>query len=186
MPNPQRQTSFLALAGAVIALSALRVCSAVQVTLWSGKGQVTHTNGFVRDEDKILRVLTGFYGGATAFPIHRLRDTYSGRSLAARPVHILHLSDDGITTLFEADERGNSGWVVAARALAAARGGGTMALNIAPQWAAQDGAGFAGVLRRAREEQGWSIHPIARMEDLLEFARAFSRRHYSVASEVAA
>jgi hypothetical protein len=186
MPNPQRQTSFLALAGAVIALSALRVGSAVQVTLWSGKGQVTHTNGFVRDEDKILRVLTGFYGGATAFPIHRLRDTYSSRGLAARPVHILHLSDDGITTLFDADELGNGGWVVAAQALAAARGGGTMALNIAPQWTAQDGAGFAGVLRRARDEQGWSIHPIARMEHLLEFARAFSRRHYSDLSEVAA
>jgi hypothetical protein len=178
MPNPQRQTSFLALAGAVIALSALRAGSAVQVTLWSGKGQVTHTNGFVRDEDKILRVLTGFYGGATAFPIHRLRDTYAGRSSAARPVHILHLSDDGITTLFDPDEHGNSGWLVAARALTAARGGGTMALNIGPQWEQR-----IPVLRRARDEQGWSIHPIARMEDLLEFSRAFSRRNYSGTDE---
>jgi hypothetical protein len=186
MPNPQQRTSFLALAGAVIALSALRVGSAVQVTLWSGKREVTHTSGFVRDEDKILRVLTGFYGGATAFPIHRLRDTYSSRPLAARPVHILHLSDDGITTLFDADERGHSGWDVAAKALAVARAGGTMALNIAPDWDAQARVGFASVLRRARDEQGWAIHPVARMEDLLAFARAFSIRHYSQTSEVAA
>jgi hypothetical protein len=185
MPNPQQKTSFLALAGAVIALSALRAGSAVQVTLWSGKMQVTHTEGFVRNEDAILRVLTGFFGGATAFPIHRLRDTYAGRAPTARPVHILHLSDDGITTLFDADEHGYSGWLVAAQALAAARGGGTMALNIASTWEAHAQVGVGAVLRRARDEQGWTIHPIARMEDLLDFARAFSRRHYSGANDEA-
>jgi hypothetical protein len=185
MPNPQQRTSFLALAGTVIALSALRAGSAVQVTLWSGKNQVTHTAGFVRNEDMILRVLTGFFGGATAFPIHRLRDTYAGRAPTARPVHILHLSDDGITTLFDADERGNSGWLVAGQALSAARGGGTMALNIAPAWEAHAHVGVGAMLRRARDEQGWMIHPIAHMEDLLDFARAFSRRHYSGADEEA-
>jgi hypothetical protein len=178
MPNPQQQISYLALAGAVIALSALRAGSRVQATLWSDKRQVTHTNGFVREEEKILRVLTGFYGGGTAFPIHRLRDTFAARSTTARPVHILMISDDGITTMFDTDERGNSGWDVAAHALELGRAGGTMALNLPHNWEART-ADFVTDLRRARKTQHWDIHAIERMEDLLEFARAFSQRHYN-------
>lgn len=123
MPNPQTHTSYLALAGAVVALSALRSGSRVQVTLWSGKRQVLHTDGFVRSEEAILRVLTGFFGGATAFPIHRLRDTYAKRTLSDRAVHILHLSDDGITTMFDQDERGGSGWDISAHVLGTCAGG---------------------------------------------------------------
>lgn len=181
MPNPQQQTSYLALAGAVIALSALRVGARVQVTLWSGKHEVMHTGGFVRDEDKILRVLTGYYGASTSFPIHRLRDTFANRAVTARAVHILMISDDGITTMFDRDEHGASGWDIAAHALAAGRAGGTMALKLPRTWD-HAGAGFMGEvansLRRAQREQGWHIHAIERMEDLLEFARAFSRIHY--------
>ena len=180
MPNPQHQTSYLALAGAVIALSALRAGSSVQVTLWSGKDEVMHTDGFVRDEDKILRVLTGFYGGATSFPIHRLRTTFANRPTTARPVHILMISDDGITTMFDRDERRNSGWDIAARALAAGRAGGTMALKLPHDWE-QTRYVLPHVvksLQRARLEQGWDIHAIERMEDLMDFARGFSRRYY--------
>ncbi len=179
MPNPQQHTSWLALAGAVIALSALRVGAAVQATLWSGTRQELHTPGFVRDEHAILAVLTGYFGGATAFPIHRLRETFARRGPNDRPVHILMISDDGITTMFAADERGNSGWDIAARALAAGRAGGTMALNIPSQWDRPPMKSYyATDLLRARSEQGWAIHAIERMEDLLAFARAFSRAHY--------
>ncbi len=178
MPDPQRQISFVALAGAVIALSALRAGSRVQVTLWSGKHQVTHTDGFVSDQDSVLRVLTGFYGGGTTFPIHRLRDTFANRPASARPAHILMISDDGIITMFDADEHGNSGWKVSAQAMMAGRAGGTMALNIPEDWEIR-GYGNPGIaLQRARREQGWDIHAIAQMQDLLEFARRFSRRHY--------
>ncbi|MGY0612551.1 hypothetical protein [Luteimonas sp. A501] len=185
MPDPRWQVSYLALAGAIVSLSALRSGSRVQATLWSGKQQVLHTDGFVRSEEAILRVLTGFFGGATAFPIHRLRETYASRAPTDRAVHILHLSDDGITTLFDDDERGNSGWDVSARALAAARGGGTMALNLpAPLPAGPDPEAawhWMTDLLRARQA-GWAIHSIRDMEDLLEFARAFARRHYAASS----
>ena len=182
MPNPIVQTSYLTLAGAIIALSALRAGSNVKVTLWSGKHQQMQTDGFCRDEDSILRVLTGFYGGATAFPINRLRETYS-RAIA-RPTHILMISDDGITTMFEKDELGNSGWDVAANALETGRAGGTMALNLRPDWetASQAGSYYGHIsrdLQRARKEQGWDLHPITRFEDLVDFARAFSQRHYA-------
>lgn len=181
MPNPQVRTSYLALAGTIIALSALRAGASIQVTLWSGKNQYMHTRGFVRDEDSILRVLTGFYGGATCFPIHLLRETFL--KPRARPTHILMISDDGINTMFEKDEKGNSGWDVSASALAAGGAGGTMALNLSENWENEQGhhwlQGAYADLKRARQEQGWEIHAVSRFEDLMEFARAFSRRHYA-------
>jgi hypothetical protein len=129
-------------------------------------------------------VLTGFYGGATCFPIHHLRGTYAQRNQRARAVHILMISDDGITTMFDNDERGNSGWQVAEHALAVARAGGTMALNIPVNWMGIGSAYSAGgepwneTLQRAEREQGWCVHAIQRQEDLLQFAREFSRRNY--------
>ncbi|STQ92767.1 Uncharacterised protein [Janthinobacterium lividum] len=180
MPNPQAHTSFLTLAGAVIALSALRAGAKVQVTLWSGKNEVMQTPGFVRDEDMILGVLTEFFGGGTCFPIHRLRQTYAAKR--ERPAHILMISDDGITSMFDNDELGNSGWDISAKALAQGGAGGTMALNLERDW---EGAAANkwlqktyDDLKRARREQGWDIHAVERYEDLLDFARAFSRRHY--------
>lgn len=180
MPNPQLQVSYLSMAGAIIALSALRAGSSVQVTLWSGKDEYMHTAGFIRDENEILRVLTGFYGGATCFPIHRLRQTFCEAGKRVRPAHILMISDDGITTMFDKDERGNSGWDISAQALAAAGGGGSMALDIRADWeTADDNWNTCADLRRARAEQGWEIFAISRQEDLVDFAKAFSRRHYT-------
>lgn len=177
MPDPTQRISYLALAGAIVALSALRSGSRVQVTLWSGKPQVIDTAGFVRDEDRILRVLTGYFGGATCFPIHRLRETFSHRQPGDRPVHILMISDDGITTMFDRDERNNSGWDIAAQALAKGGAGGTMALNIPAEW--ENDTRWAPALVRARDEQGWHIHPVAQQEQLVDFARAFARMHYA-------
>lgn len=169
MPNPQQRISYLTLAGAIIALSALRTGARVQASLWSGKHQLVSTNGFVRNEDEILAVLTGYFGGATAFPIHKLRDTYADRPRDARAAHILHISDDGISTMFDSDERGNSGWDIAAMALLKARGGGTMALNL---WRDQ-----LPWIKPARA-QGWVIETVTSFEQLIEFARAFARRNY--------
>ena len=172
MPNPQHSVSFLTLAGAIIALSAFRAGARVQATLWSGKNQFLTTPGFVRDEKAVLRVLTGYFGGGTAFPIHILRDTTAARTKRDKPVHVLVISDDGVTTMFDADERGNSGWDVARQALAAGRAGGTLVLNYL-NWA-KDKA-----LIRAQTE-GWSIHSIRDWAELVTFAREFSRKTYSV------
>jgi hypothetical protein len=178
MPNPQQLTSYPALAGAVLCLSALRAGARVQATLWSGKNQVTSTDGFVRDEEAILRVLTGFYGGGTAFPIPTLRDTYTSRR-RARPAHILVISDDGVSTMFDNDERGNSGWDIAAMALQVARGGGTFVVNIPENWDELGPRATAyAQIRRARDQQGWHVHPVASWEQLVEFARQFSRLRY--------
>lgn len=173
MPNPQYSTSFLTLAGAIISLSALRAGSRVKATLWSGKHDFQTTGEFLRDEKAILKILTGYIGGATAFPIHLLRDTFQSRKPNDRPVHVLVISDDGVDTMFEKDEKGNSGWDVAKMALDRGRGGGTMVLNLWQDWQKTP------VLVRA-SEQGWSVHRVQTWEQLVEFARAFSRAKYGM------
>ena len=172
MPNPQITVSYLTLAGAIIALSALRVGARVQATLWSGAREFETTRGFVNDARAILQILTGYLGDGTAFPIHQLRDTYQNRKPSDRPVHILIISDDGVTTMYQKDERGNDGYAIAQMALEKARGGGTLVLNLlAPVEKIPD-------LVRA-QNQGWQIYSIRSWEDLVEFARAFSRMTYA-------
>ncbi len=180
MPNPQQLTSFPALAGAILCLSAFRAGARVQATLWSGKNQFTTTPGFVHDEGVVLRVLTGYFGGGTAFPIHVLRDTYADRKPDARPAHVLLISDDGVSTMFDPDERGDSGWDIAAMALERAAGGGTLVLNLAANWQRATSGPCANI-RRARDEQGWHVHRVASLPELIEFAREFSRLRYGKA-----
>jgi hypothetical protein len=177
MVDPRRLLSFPALAGAIICLSALRAGARVQATLWSGSHQYTSTPGFVRDEHALLAVLTGYFGGGTAFPIHKLRDTFAARKPGDRPAHILVISDDGVSTMFDKDERGNDGWEIARMALARARGGGTMVLNLPRTWDALPHGPYKQIAK-ARDQQGWNVFPVSSWEDLVAFARAFSHANY--------
>ncbi|MFZ4736279.1 MAG: VWA domain-containing protein [Bradymonadia bacterium] len=174
MPDPAISISYPALAGAIIALSALRVGARVQCVLWSGRHDVLKTDGFVGDTRAILAVLTGHFGGGTQFPLPTLRETYAHRAPSARPVHVLIISDDGVSTLYDKDERGREGYEVAGEALARAGGGGTMVLNISQGWES-----YQPHIVRARDEQGWAVHAVSSMEDLVAFARAFSKAKYA-------
>jgi hypothetical protein len=178
MPDPRMVLSWPALAGAVICLSALRAGAAVSVHLWSDKRQVMSTPGFVRDAREALRVLVGYYGGGTQFPLPLMRDLHASRKRLLRPTHILVVSDDGASTMFDTpDERGTLGWDVCREALAAAGGGGTLALNIRDDWERFEQPAYQWFLR-ARREQGWLVSAVASLADLLNFAREFSRHHY--------
>ena len=184
MANPQRQISFPALAGAIICLSALRAGARVQATLWSGTREFHTTPGFVRDEQSLLGVLTGYFGGGTAFPIHVLRDTFEKRGPSARPAHVLVISDDGVSTAFDQDERGNSGWDVMRAALAKARGGATFVLNIPRDWLSVGQTQWAPgtapyAILRARDELGVDVQRVAGWDELVAFARAFARKRYA-------
>jgi hypothetical protein len=176
MANPQRILSYPALAGAILCLAALRAGARVQVTLWSGTSQYQTTNGFIRDEEGALKILTGYFGGSTAFPIHMLRKTYC-ENKNDRSVHLMVVSDDGVTTMFDRDEKGNSGWKITRQAMQKAGGGGTLVLNIRADWEKHATGEYAKILR-ARDTLGWDVYPIARWDDLTEFARAFAKRHY--------
>lgn len=174
MPNPQTQMSYLTLAGTIVALSALRAGARVQATLWSGPGQFETTEGFVRDENRILRILTGYLGGSTAFPISLLGSTYRDRKPTDRPAHVLVISDDGVTTMFGQDEWRRSGLKIAAEALALARGGGTWCLNLF-------GRDASGTEYDQARKMGWKIFTVKDWADLVAFAKAFGRTHYEKA-----
>jgi hypothetical protein len=60
---------------------------------------------------------------------------------------------------------------VCGRALEAAGGGGTMVLNLPADWQS-----YPDLVKA--HEQGWQIFRVQTWEDLLAFARAFSRTHY--------
>ena len=184
MPDPSVSTSFLTLAGTIIALSALRAGAKVQATLWSGKNQFNKTDGFVRNEKEILSILCGYFGGGTAFPIHVLRDTYIDYKPTAPAAHVLVISDDGVTTMFDKDEKGNSGWDVSRQALERCRGGGSLVLNMVASVITQlDSPAlpkeneFVAQLRKARA-QGWQISAVSTWPDLVAFARRFSEIKY--------
>ncbi len=171
IPNPQCYQSYLALAGAIICLSALRAGSRVQVTLWSGAKQFLTTNGFISDQTRILEILTGYFGGATAFPLHVLRDTYANRKANARRVHVMVISDEGVDTMYQNDEKGNKGFNIAAHALSTAGGGGSLVLNLRTDYTRLPALVTAA-------EQGWLIYPVKTWQELVAFAKKFSEQRY--------
>lgn len=166
MPNPRLQTSYPALAGAIVSLSALRAGARVKVVLSGEPGKTYAMPDFRRDEREVLDVLTSYLGTGIGFGVHRLADTFDGRSPRDAPVHVLLLSDQDLFSLLDKGD----GWDVARRALASARGGGTVALDL-PQGAMQE------PVARLRAD-GWSVHYVPSWEALVAFAREFSRRSY--------
>lgn len=170
MPDPRQATSFLTLAGTIIALSALRAGAKVQVVLWSGVGQVQQTPGFCRDEAQILKVLTGFIGGMTAFPLHVLEQTYANRKPEDSPAHILVISDEGADTILADSVRKRRGSAICSEVLKKARGGATMALNLANQEAWAPG--------KKLHKLGFDVYGVRDWASLQEFAHAFAHRHY--------
>ncbi|KAF0245574.1 MAG: hypothetical protein FD180_1442 [Planctomycetota bacterium] len=169
MPNPAHDISYLALAGTILALSALRAGARVQATLWSGPGQISWTQGFVRDEKAILGAITGSLNGSTAFPLNVLHQTYKDRKPDDPQVHIVVISDDGVDTMLQPYAPGLTGEAVSRLALEKARGGGTLVLNISP--------GSVGRLAPL-EKMGWKIHAVQQWAQLVEFARRFVRENY--------
>jgi hypothetical protein len=170
MPNPRLVTSYPALAGAIVSLSALRAGARVKVVLSGEPGQTYAMPDFSRDERAVLDVLTSYLGTGFAFGVKRLAETFEVRTPRDRAVHVLLLTDQDVFRLLDETKGGPSGWEVAKRALAAARGGGTVVLDMPPGGMAE------GVARL--EGDGWRVHYVSGWEEVVDFARAFSRRAY--------
>lgn len=167
MPDGRRTLAPITLAGVVLALSALRAGASVQVTVWSGASDVASTDGFTRDANVVLLGLMAFFGGRTQFPLHLLRSTFLAEPAreprTGRSTHIAVISDLGISTMFPPADRDGAG--LAAQALAAAGGGGSLILNIDPAW------------RDHLPETGdFDVYSVRDQADLVPFARDFARR----------
>ncbi|WP_456826819.1 hypothetical protein [Cellulomonas sp. P5_E12] len=171
MPDPAAVAAPIALAGAVLALSALRAGARVQATTWSGAGEVIGTDGFTRDQDAVLQAVVAHIGRSTSFPLALLERTHLGVGgsppTATGPTHIAVISDNGVTTMFRPWTMGGPTTDdVAARALAAAGGGGSLVLQASDGWRDQI-AEMAG---------DYDVYTVTTDEDLVTFARDFSRR----------
>ena len=165
MANPKHYLSYPVLAGAVITLSALRAGSRCSAILSGHEGPHIETEGFVRSEDEILKVLTGYLGTGYAFGIPHLARAFEVRKPTDNPVHILIVTDHDIFAMLGAA----NGWRIAEQALAKARGGGTFVLHMNLDGEKQ--------VERMRA-QGWSVYGVTEWEDILAFARDFSRQKF--------
>lgn len=196
MPDPAVRRAPIALAGAVLALSALRSGARVQATTWSGPQQIAGTDGFTRDADAVLAAVVAHFGGGTSFPLPLLERTHlsgdpngrrwrparggrvRGRAPGDPATHIAVISDSGVVTMFEdvaswGDLFGRERRVprdpstgVAARAVAAAGGGGSLVLQLHPSQ-------LDAVTAVAH---GYDVHVVNDQADLVAFAREFARR----------
>ena len=167
MMNPKFGLSYPCLAGVIVAISALRAGARVMACL-SGEspGKYTQTDGFIRDEKKILSLLTGYLGTGYSFGVERLRETFLTKKENKRPAHILVISDQDMFHMLEAVK---DGWEVIAQAILAGKAGGTFLLNIVYD---------RGLKFNSMREAGWNIHLVNNQEQMLEFARKFSRQIY--------
>ncbi|TDE88889.1 VWA domain-containing protein [Occultella glacieicola] len=163
IPDPRRTRSPLALAGAIMALSALRAGARVQATTWSGPDQVAGTDGFTENADEVLAAVVAYFGGSTAFPLERLVATHLDSTGEPRRRHIAVVSDSGINSMFL--ERGTP-TPGAAQCLAAAGAGGSLILNVPVNTRG----------RYAEMAGDYDVYTVATWEDLVPFARAFAAR----------
>ncbi len=173
MSNPKLAMSYPVLAGAIVTLSALRAGARVMACLSGEPGQHTETDGFLRDEKRVLGVLTGYLGTGYSFGVLRLQDTFLGPEPPARPTHVLVVTDADI---FHMLGQVKDGWEIAKRAAEVAGGGATFVLNI------PNPAYHAVRIERLRAI-GWDVHLVSTQQELVAFARAFSRRHYEAQRE---
>ncbi len=169
MPNPQTEISYLTLAGAIIALSALRVGSKVRATLWSGENEYFTTEHFTKNEKSIMEILTGFIGGGTCFPLGLLKSEYENRPPSKRKTHILIISDEGIDTMYSQSFEKDTREFVKSM-LNAAGGGGSMVLNLYSEKLNAE--------IQHMKDSGWSIYRISNWEGLIDFSKNFVKRTY--------
>ncbi|MFN7950405.1 MAG: VWA domain-containing protein [bacterium] len=173
MGNPAAQLSYPVLAGVVLTLSALRAGARVMACLsgeWHGAGTFTASDGFVRDERKLLGVLTDYLGTGASFGLPRLVEAFVAAPRRTRPAHVLVVSD---SDLFGEIEGTRNGWELARRATERAGGGATAVLRL-------DGAAHHAPWLEKLAAAGFEPHVVASQEELVSFARAFARRKFEL------
>lgn len=171
MGNPAAQLSYPVVAGVVLVLSALRAGARVMACLsgeWQGNGEFTQTEGFVRNEKKLLGVLTDYLGTGASFGLPRLVQTFALAPPRKRPAHLVVVSD---SDLFSEIDGTKNGWDLAKRAIDRAGGGATAVLRL-------DGADRYANWLGKMTAAGFECHLVASEGELVDFARAFARKTF--------
>ncbi len=178
MGDPAYQLSYPVLAGTVIALSALRAGAKVKVVLSGEPGRSISTEGFIRNSAEILKTLLNYLGTGYSFGIHRLAETFSPEINTERPTHILIVSDYDMFAML--DEKGNDrlGWDVARQAIGLCGGGATYVLQL-PGYEGNVKNQYSEKIQRMKTD-GWNVHLVNSMEELLDFSKKFSQLQYQL------
>lgn len=179
MGDPARQLSYPVLAGTVMALSALRSGAFVKVVLSGEPGRSISTDGFIRNQTDIMQMMLNYLGTGYSFGIHRLAETFQSTTKRDRPAHVLIVSDYDMFAMLNEMGDQRLGWDVAREAVSACRGGATYVLQL-PGYDGRDKQ-YGPQIERMRTD-GWDVHLVNSMEELLVFAREFCRRHYAQAN----
>lgn len=179
MRDPATYISYPVLAGAIMALSALRAGAHVKIVLSGEPGSSVATDGFIRDPNECLQFMTNYLGTGYAFGIHRLAETFHAKFQAKhkRPVHVLIISDSDMFAMLNEKGSGRLGWDVAREAIDRCGGGATYVLQIPGGNGTLQSAHHDNYLRM--QSDGWNVHSVDSMEELLVFAKKFSRMTYS-------
>jgi hypothetical protein len=176
MGDPARTLSYPILAGAIMILSALRAGASVKVVLSGEPGESISTDGFIRDSRVVLRTLVNYLGTGYSFGIHRLRETFHSDANLKRPVHILVLSDYDMFRMLDESGDKRIGWDVAREAASLSGGGATYVLQL-PGYDRHRNQ-FQEQITRMNQD-GWNTHLVNSMEEIVTFARQFSRAQYA-------
>ncbi len=177
MPNPRAQLSYPVLAGFIIALSALRAGGRVMACLSGEPGKSIATDGFRRDQNSVLRLMTQYLGQGYSYGIFRLDDMAAQLKAAHRPVHLLIVTDTDIYSSLNEKQGKNgtrTGWDAAREALHKAGGGGTLLLH-APDRMNPFMRRFD-ANAKSLTEQGWRLAYISDWDEVMAFARNFAHQ----------
>lgn len=179
MSNPAFSLSYPVLAGVILARSALRAKARVMACLsGESQGKTIATEGFIRNENQILELITDYLGTGYAFGIHHLAQHIIKRKKLG-PAHVLIVSDQDIFAILNESKapliissqiQSESGWAIAEDAVKSAGGGGTMVLNIDANYYKED-------IKRL-EDIGWNVFTINSFSEIVHFAKQFSRKVY--------
>lgn len=178
MGDPAHRLSYPVLAGAIVALSALKAGSRVKVVLSGEPGKTISTDGFVRRQAVILQTLASYLGTGYSFGIHRLAETFNNDTKFSRPVHLLIVSDNDMFQMLDEQGNGRLGWDVACASLQRCGGGGTFVLQLPQQVLADNWPQATRDYLDKMKQDGWNVCLVDSQEQLVAFAKQFSRTNY--------
>jgi hypothetical protein len=178
MSDPAYHMSYPVLAGAILALSALRAGSRAKVVLSGEPGKTISTDGFIRDRATILLTLTNYLGTGYSFGIHRLAETFLAGLRHPRPIHVLIISDNDMFSMLDERGSGRIGWDVASESLQRCGGGGTFVLQLPGQTRSANWPQATQKYLTRIQGMGWNVGLVNSMEELVAFATQFSRAKF--------
>jgi hypothetical protein len=173
MANPAQRYSYPAVAGTVILLSALRAGSRAMVCLsgeYRSPGSYVETDGFLRNESKLMRVLTDYLGTGSYYGPRHLVHLFLEGKHKHKECHILIVSD---SDFFNGIQLLKEGWEKMKAVVECCGAGATAVLNLS-EWSVDRNKDYIDKL----ESIGWDVAIVSTQEELIKFAYEFSKKTY--------